>query len=81
MHVDKEFHKMRRREGHNLEIIFDKLQEICSDPYKFKPLNAPMKNFRRVHVLKSFVIIYSIDESAHTVWIEDYDHHDNVYQG
>ena len=78
-HVDKLFAKMAKREKYNLEIIYKKLEEICEDPEKFKPLNAPMQNLRRVHVLKSFVITYSIDDQAHTVWIEDYAHHDEVY--
>ena len=78
-HVDKLFAKMAKREKYNLEIIYKKIEEICGNPEKFKPLNAPMQNLRRVHVLKSFVITYSIDEPSHTVWIEDYAHHDEIY--
>ena len=79
-HVDKIFAKMAKKEKHNLEIIYKKIKEVCYDPTKFKPLGAPKQNLRRVHVLKSFVITYSIDEATHTVWIEDYDHHDNIYE-
>ena len=78
-HVDKLFAKMAKREKHSPEIIYKKLEEICENPQKFKPLGSPMQNLRRVHVLKSFVITYSIDEATHTVWIEDYAHHDEVY--
>jgi mRNA-degrading endonuclease RelE of RelBE toxin-antitoxin system len=78
-HVDKLFAKMAKREKYNLGIIYKKIEEICENPDKFKPLHAPMQNLRRVQVLKSFVITYSIDESTHTVWIEDYAHHDEVY--
>ncbi len=78
-HVDKLFSKMAKRERYNLEIVYKKLEEVCENPEKFKPLGAPMQNLRRVHVLKSFVLVYSVDESAHTVWIEDYEHHDNIY--
>jgi YafQ family addiction module toxin component len=78
-HVDKIFAKMGKRERYNLDVIYKKLAEVCENPEKFKPLGVPMQNLRRVHVLKSFVLIYSVDESTHTVWIEDYDHHDNIY--
>jgi YafQ family addiction module toxin component len=78
-HVDKIFTKMGKRDKYNLEIIYKKLVEVCEDPEKFKPLGAPMQNLRRVHVLKSFVVTYSIDESNHRVWIEDYAHHDEIY--
>jgi len=78
-HVDRIFSKMGKKERHNLGVIYKKLDEVCKDPGRFKPLNAPMQNLRRVHVLKSFVIVYSIDESAHEIWIEDFAHHDEVY--
>lgn len=78
-HVDKIFTKMSKKERSNLQIIFKKLEEICQNPTKFKPLGGPLQSLRRVHVIKSFVITYSIEESTHTVWIEDYDHHDNIY--
>lgn len=78
-HVDKIFKKMQRSDRYNLEIIYKKLEEVCDNPEKFKPLNAPMQNLRRVHILKSFVIIYSIDETTHSVWIEYFAHHDEVY--
>ncbi len=78
-HLDKIFAKMAKRERYNLEIIYKKLAEVCENPEKFKPLSSPMQNLRRVHVLKSFVLVFSIDESTHTVWVEDYDHHDNIY--
>ncbi|HUY70296.1 MAG TPA: hypothetical protein VMV00_01870 [Candidatus Baltobacteraceae bacterium] len=78
-HVDKIFAKMAKRERHNLETVYKKLEDICEDPLKFKPLKVPMEGLRRVHVLKSFVITYSIDASTRTVWIEDYDHHDDIF--
>ena len=77
--VDKLFAKMSKKNKNDLEIIYSKLEEICGNPQKFKPLRSPMNNLRRVHVLKSFVITYSVDESTRTVWVEDYAHHDNVY--
>ncbi|MDE1857078.1 MAG: type II toxin-antitoxin system RelE/ParE family toxin [Candidatus Micrarchaeota archaeon] len=78
-HVDKLFAKMAKRETRNLERIYSKLEEICIDPKRFKPLVAPMQGLRRVHVLGSFVLTYSIDEPSHTVWIEDFAHHDEIY--
>jgi YafQ family addiction module toxin component len=78
-HVDKIFPKMGKRDKHSLEIIYKKLEEVCESPEKFKPLNAPLQHLRRVHILKSFVIIYSIDEATHSIWIEDFTHHDDAY--
>ncbi|MFH1773691.1 MAG: hypothetical protein ABH874_01885 [Methanobacteriota archaeon] len=40
-----------------------------------KTLRAPMQNLRRVHVDRSFVLVYSVDEKNKVVIIEDYEHH------
>jgi mRNA-degrading endonuclease RelE of RelBE toxin-antitoxin system len=53
--------------------------EICLEPHKFKPLNAPMQGQRRVHI-GSFAPTYSINEATRTVTVEDYAHHDVVYE-
>lgn len=79
-HIDRLFTKMSKRDKHSLEMIYKKLEEVCEDPHKFKPLHAPKQNLRRVHVLKSFVLIYSIEDDTNSVWIEDFDHHDNIYE-
>ena len=50
-----------------------------SDPYHYKKLSRPLQHLRRVHIDKSFVLIFSIDESKKLVIIEDYDHHDQIY--
>lgn len=57
-----------------------KLEQILEDPYRFKPLGAPLQNKHRVHILKSFVLVYEILERERTVKIYDLDHHDNVYK-
>ncbi|MCW6160455.1 MAG: type II toxin-antitoxin system RelE/ParE family toxin [Candidatus Micrarchaeales archaeon] len=78
-HVDKILRKLEKKDKRQLLAIRNKIVEVLDNPQRFKPLNAPMQGLRRVHVMKSFVLTYSIDESTHTVWIEDYDHHDNIY--
>ena len=72
--------KSTKKDALKFEIIDKKIKQILASPYQFKPLRAPMQNFRRVHVDKSFVLIYSIDEPQKKVIIEGYDHHDNIYR-
>jgi mRNA-degrading endonuclease RelE of RelBE toxin-antitoxin system len=38
-----------------------------------------MKGARRVHIDKSFVLTYEIDEEHKVVKLLDYDHHDSIY--
>ncbi len=79
-HVKRLFQKMEKRSPMQLLIIRKKLIQILDDPYRFKPLSGQMKGIRAVHIDKSFVLTYSIDETRKVVTIEDYDHHDNIYE-
>ncbi len=38
-----------------------------------------MHSARRVHIDKSFVLLYEIDEKNRSVTLIGYDHHDKVY--
>lgn len=79
-HLDKVFNKLAKRNPNQLEIIKNKIQQILENPLHFKPLRVPMQNKRRVHIDKSFVLIYSVDENTKTVILEEYGHHDGIYK-
>jgi len=78
--LGKLFEKIGKKDPVQLEAIRKKVEQILEDPYRFKPLSAGMKNKRRVHVYKSFVLVYEIRENEKIVEIWDYDHHDNIYK-
>ena len=78
--VEKIFFKLAKRNPRQLEIILDKIEEIRFDPNHYKNLKKPLQHLKRVHIDKSFVLVFSIDESKKKVTIEDYDHHDNIYK-
>ncbi|MDO8725536.1 MAG: type II toxin-antitoxin system mRNA interferase toxin, RelE/StbE family [Candidatus Methanoperedens sp.] len=77
--VDRIFSKLAKKNPKQMRIIDKKIQQVLENPHHFKPLRAPMQHLRRVHIDKSFVLTYSVDEQNEIVIIEDYDHHDNVY--
>ncbi len=77
--VDKIFSKLAKKDKVSFEYIHKKIKEIQENPYHFKPLKAPMQNYRRVHI-GNFVLVYSIDENSKTVIIERYKHHDEAYK-
>ncbi|MEK6981865.1 MAG: type II toxin-antitoxin system mRNA interferase toxin, RelE/StbE family [Candidatus Micrarchaeota archaeon] len=76
--VDRIFSKMKNKL--RLEIIDKKIQQILENPQRFKPLRSNMHGLREVHIDKSFVLLYVIDEPTKTVRIVDFDHHDNVFR-
>jgi len=78
--VETIFFKMAKKKPRQLGIIFKKIEEIRANPHRYKNLRSPLQYLRRVHIDKSFVLVFSIDETKKTVIIEDYDHHDNIYQ-
>ena len=38
-----------------------------------------MKHLRRVHIDRSFVLVFYIDETNEVVFFTDIDHHDKIY--
>ncbi|MBI3190576.1 hypothetical protein HYZ41_02640 [archaeon] len=70
-HLYKLFKKMEKKERQKLDIINKKVKEILEDPYRYKPLKAPMQHMYRVHIGSSFVLIFSINEKKKTVILED----------
>ena len=77
--VDRIFSRLAKKNPKQMRIIEKKIRDICKNPLHFKPLRTPMQHLRRVHVDKSFVLIYSINENDKIVILEDYDHHDKIY--
>jgi len=77
--VYKTFKRLEKKNKKQLHIINKKIKQICENPYHFKPLKGDMKGSRRVHIDKSFVLIYDVDESNKIIKIIDYNHHDKIY--
>ena len=77
--ADRAFKKLEKKGRKQLEIINKKVEQILANPYHFKPLRGDMQGARRVHIDKSFVLVYEIDENENAVRILDYGHHDDVY--
>lgn len=78
-HLDRVFAKIAKKGPVQFQAIQKKVKQILEDPHRFKPLSASMKNKRRVHIYKSFVLVYEIQEKKKIVELWDYDHHDKIY--
>lgn len=72
--------KLGTRNSNQAEIIVKKSEEIVIDPHRYKNLKVPLNHWKRVHIDKHFVLAFSINETAKTVILEDYDHHDKIYK-
>ena len=79
--ADRIFKKLSKKNPKQISMIYRKIEEIRGNPrhiYKF--LQKPLQSFNRVHIDKSFVLIFKIEHERRTVVIYYYDHHDNVYK-
>lgn len=61
------------------KAITNKIEEIVENPMHFKPLKGELAGERRVHILKSFVLKYEIDENSKKITFLYFGHHDDAY--
>ncbi len=78
--LDEKLKKLVKKNRKRYEIIMKKAEEIVEFPQHYKNLRAPLQYWKRVHIDKHFVLAFSIDENTKTVTLEDFDHHDKIYQ-
>jgi mRNA-degrading endonuclease RelE of RelBE toxin-antitoxin system len=57
-----------------------KADEILRNPHRYKNLRAPLQRLKRVHIDSSFVLTFSVNETRRRIVLEDFEHHDRVYQ-
>ena len=72
--------KLKKKNKKQVEILLKKAEEICKGPHHYKNLRKPLQMWKRVHIDKHFVLVFSVDESSKTVTLEDFDHHDTIYK-
>jgi len=78
--VDKILAKLSKKDPKQLQIITRKIEEVIQNPVHYKNLRKPMQHLKRVHIGKSFVLVFSVNEKEKKVIFEGYDHHDRIYK-
>jgi len=73
--------KLFKKDKSAYENVIRKIKEIikCKDISHYKNLKKPLQYLRRVHVNKSFVLIFKYNKSKDTAEFIYYDHHDKIY--
>ena len=62
------------------EALEKKMNEILENPQHYKPLKYDSARERRVHIMKSFVLKFEINEATKTVVFLFFGHHDEAYK-
>jgi len=78
--LTRKLKKIKNKNRTLYDIIDKKIAEIIQHPERYKELRHDMKEFRRVHIQKSFVLTFKIDIANGIIKFEDFDHHDKIYK-
>ena len=73
--------KLSKKDNIRYEAILKKIDEITkSDSEHYKNLRYNMKNYKRVHIDSSFVLVFVVDKNKNIIYFEDFAHHDDIYK-
>ena len=76
----KDIKKLTRKNPQLQGILEKKIIEILENPTRYKPLRNELSGYYRVHVMSSFVLIYTVDQKEGTVSLMHFSHHDGAYK-
>lgn len=80
--LEKDFVKLAKKSPSTLRSVSSKIKEIvsCKDCSHYKNLRKPLSHLKRVHINKSFVLVFSVNEESKQIIFEEFDHHDKIYK-
>jgi mRNA-degrading endonuclease RelE of RelBE toxin-antitoxin system len=72
--------KVKDPKGYN--NVISKIRQVAINlelnPDHCKNLRRPLQNYKRVHVNKSFVIVFQVDPKNKLMIVYDYDHYNSL---
>jgi len=82
--VKKVLEKLSTRDKVLAVAINKKIKQICSCNEEvinhYKNLRYDLSEYKRVHVERSFVLLFKVDFEKKMILFVDIDHHDNIYK-
>lgn len=75
--------KLRKKNPKRADIIYKKIKQIVNSDEvgieHYKNLRYDLKEKKRVHIDKSFVLTFKYDKTKKFILFLDFDHHDKIY--
>ena len=75
--------KLIKKDKKKVEIINKKIREIINNDEetinRYKNLKHDLKEFKRVHIDKHFILTFKVDIRRNFILFADFDHHDKIY--
>ena len=74
--------KLYKKDKRQYLAVLNKIEQIINseDVEHYKNLKYDLSEFKGVHVMSSFVLIFRFDKKDNKISFEDYDHHDKIYR-
>lgn len=76
--------KLQKKDRARIIILNKKIKEIVSNDAnsvdRYKNCRYDLKEYKRVHIDKSFVLIFKVDKEKNHILFERLKHHDEVYK-
>ncbi len=76
--------KIQKKHKPLYEATLKKMDEIISRDHQtidyYKNLRNDLSNFKRVHVLKHYVLFFSVDKEKKHIFFQKIRHHDEAYK-
>ena len=76
----KDINKLCKKNPILRDALEKKMNEIVENPQHYKPLKYDLAGERQVHIMKSFVLKFEIDEQNKIVTFFFFLHHDEAYR-
>lgn len=82
--VEEALDKLYKKDRKVYEALLKKTEEITSRNEKtidfYKNLRYDLKEYKRVHVAKSFVLMFKVFKEKKFILFDKFKHHDDVYK-
>lgn len=75
--------KLAKKSPKITEIINKKIKQIINNDLEtidhYKNLRHNLKQYKRVHIARSFVLTFKVHKEKNFILFADFDHHDKIY--
>ncbi|PIN76125.1 addiction module toxin RelE [Candidatus Woesearchaeota archaeon CG10_big_fil_rev_8_21_14_0_10_37_12] len=76
--------KLAKKDKLRILILNKKIKEIINKTHieidTYKNLRHDLKEYKRVHIDKSFVLLFKVNKEKNMIYFWKLEHHDNVYK-
>lgn len=76
--------KLVKKDKKKAEIINKKIKEVINSDKDsinhYKNLRHDLKDLKRIHIDRSFVLVFKVNIQNNSILFVDFDHHDKIYK-